>query len=265
MFSVRIVNADFYTAAPIPGLDLTYSSFRESKIQKVPLVRIFGATKQGQKTCAHVHGAFPYIYVPYDGTEPRDKYLRQFATSVDFAVHVSLGRASSSTHHVYDISIIKGRPFYGYHEEETEFIKISFYNPFLVNRVVELLQSGAIMNKTFQPHEAHIPYLLQFFMDYNLYGMNFLNASSVKFRFPVRQLPGWYIRAQKILFLANIGSNPGLTTIWEDERERRKASQDGTPLELPPSQDRGYLPDHEAELHYKAKLRQILQEHELLL
>ena len=28
-------------------------------------------------------------------------------------------------------------------------------------RVVSLLQNGAIMNKVFQPHEAHIPYLLQ--------------------------------------------------------------------------------------------------------
>ena len=28
-------------------------------------------------------------------------------------------------------------------------------------RVVNLLQNGAVMNKVFQPHEAHIPYLLQ--------------------------------------------------------------------------------------------------------
>ena len=28
-------------------------------------------------------------------------------------------------------------------------------------RVVELLQKGAVMNRIFQPHEAHIPYILQ--------------------------------------------------------------------------------------------------------
>lgn len=49
-------------------------------------------------------------------------------------------------------------------------------------RVCELLQSGAVMSKSYQPHEAHIPYLLQFFMDYNLYGMNLVNLSAVKFR-----------------------------------------------------------------------------------
>ena len=30
-----------------------------------------------------------------------------------------------------------------------------------IYRVVSLLQNGAIMNKVFQPHEAHIPYMLQ--------------------------------------------------------------------------------------------------------
>lgn len=38
------------------------------------------------------------------------------------------------------------------------------------------------MNKFYQPHEAHIPYLLQLFIDYNLYGMNLINLAAVKFR-----------------------------------------------------------------------------------
>lgn len=38
------------------------------------------------------------------------------------------------------------------------------------------------MNKNFQPHEAHIPFLLQLFIDYNLYGMNLINLGAVKFR-----------------------------------------------------------------------------------
>lgn len=38
------------------------------------------------------------------------------------------------------------------------------------------------MNKSYQPHEGHIPYLLQLFIDYNLYGMNMINLGAVKFR-----------------------------------------------------------------------------------
>jgi DNA polymerase zeta len=32
---------------------------------KVPIIRAFGATETGQKVCAHIHGAFPYLYVEY--------------------------------------------------------------------------------------------------------------------------------------------------------------------------------------------------------
>ncbi|KAH0622223.1 hypothetical protein JD844_024339 [Phrynosoma platyrhinos] len=61
-------------------------------------------------------------------------------------------------------------------------MKIYLFNPAMVKRVCELLQGGAIMNKIYQPHEAHIPYLLQLFIDYNLYGMNLINLAAVKFR-----------------------------------------------------------------------------------
>jgi len=53
---------------------------------------------------------------------------------------------------------------------------------FSLCRVSELLQGGAVMNKSFQPHEAHIPFLLQLFIDYNLYGMNMISLAAVKFR-----------------------------------------------------------------------------------
>ena len=108
MFSLRIVNADFYVSDPIPGLDVCHSTFRENSTKKVPVVRIYGATPGGQKACMHIHKVFPYVYVPYDGTEPREKYIKQFATSIDFAVQVALGKASSNTQHVYDISVVRG-------------------------------------------------------------------------------------------------------------------------------------------------------------
>lgn len=59
---------------------------------------------------------------------------------------------------------------------------LNFFKKYFFPRVCELLQSGAVMNKSYQPHEGHIPYLLQLFMDYNLYGMNLINMAAVKFR-----------------------------------------------------------------------------------
>jgi len=55
-FVVRLVSIDYYTAQPIPGLDTCYSELEGVAIDKVPVIRIFGATPGGQKACVHVHG-----------------------------------------------------------------------------------------------------------------------------------------------------------------------------------------------------------------
>ena len=81
----------------------------------------------GQKTCLHLHGIFPYLYVVYDGpgVEPStmnteagtaahgpvgvlgDRYLRQFAASIDKALNVALGRSTSNAQHVYKVVLVK--------------------------------------------------------------------------------------------------------------------------------------------------------------
>uniref|UniRef100_A0A3Q2DKD5 DNA polymerase zeta catalytic subunit n=1 Tax=Cyprinodon variegatus TaxID=28743 RepID=A0A3Q2DKD5_CYPVA len=274
MFAVRIVTADYYLSSPIKGLDVCYSEFRDSEVKKVPVVRIFGATPAGQKTCLHLHGVFPYIYVPYDGcTQQPERYMRQVAFSIDRALNVAMGNPAASTQHVFKVVLVSGMPFYGFHAKEKHFMKIYLYNPQIVKRVCELLQSGAVMNKSYQPHEGHIPYLLQLFMDYNLYGMNLINMGAVKFRRSryrpkYGSLAGTFVRWEESalpcsLVLENverqstcelevdavavdilnrldienqIGRNPGLQAIWEDEKQRRRENNQSSQIEAPQSQ-----------------------------
>lgn len=53
----------------------------------------------------------------------------------------------------------------------------------MVRRTANLLQNAAILNRVYQPHESHLPYVLQFMIDYNLYGMSFLYVPSTVIRY----------------------------------------------------------------------------------
>lgn len=76
------------------------------------------------------------------------------------------------------------RPFYGYHRSEHQFLKVYMFNPRFIRRAANLLQNGVVLDKNFHPHESHVPYVLQFMIDYNLYGMSYLHVpqDTLKFR-----------------------------------------------------------------------------------
>uniref|UniRef100_A0A096M919 DNA polymerase zeta catalytic subunit n=1 Tax=Poecilia formosa TaxID=48698 RepID=A0A096M919_POEFO len=267
----------------------------------------------GQKTCLHLHGVFPYIYVPYDGCRQQpERYMRQVAFSIDRALNVAMGNPAASTQHIFKVVLVSGMPFYGYHAKEKHFMKIYLYNPQIVkSRVCELLQSGAVMNKSYQPHEGHITYLLQLFMDYNLYGMNLINMAAVKFRRSQKKgkpplqarsfcntklndssLAGTFVRWEENALPSSlvlddverqstcelevdavavdilnrleienqIGRNPGLQAIWEDEKQRRRENNQTSQIEAPYSQDRGSVTSTESEKTFMNRLKEILRE-----
>ncbi|XP_066995085.2 uncharacterized protein PolZ1 [Anabrus simplex] len=285
MFSVRLVTVDYYTTPPISGLDSGYSEFRGAQVKQVPVVRVFGASSTGQKTCLHIHGVFPYIYVPFDGSVDHNRFMYQLASSIDKAINISLGQASATAQHVYKICLVSGMPFYGFHTKKHQFFKIYFYNPLMVKKAAELLQNGAILNQVFQPHEAHVPFILQFMIDFNLYGMNLVTLRHVKFRRGtessevLENIPEELLLPERVSRLSTceleldalaadivnkneitgqLSVNPGLKAIWEEEMERRRGelrSSLPTPLS---SQPRLNVQPTDSELFYKDQLQKKL-------
>ena len=70
LFRVRLNCIDHYQGTPTefdPRIFNSHDSHQKSYAPKVPIIRAFGSTPKGQKVCAHVHGAFPYLYVEYTG------------------------------------------------------------------------------------------------------------------------------------------------------------------------------------------------------
>ncbi|GMY18869.1 DNA polymerase zeta catalytic subunit-like [Fagus crenata] len=157
VFSVRFVSIDYYMAAPISGLDFCYSSFQGGKVNEVLVIRVYGSTPIGQKTCLHIHKVLPYLYVPCAdiSLQPHkegDAHTQAVFLALEKALKLK-GNAGSKRQHVQGCSLVRARKFYGYHSSEELF-----------------------------PHESHIPFILQFMIDYNLYGMGHTHLSKMKFR-----------------------------------------------------------------------------------
>ncbi|TVU37337.1 hypothetical protein EJB05_10646 [Eragrostis curvula] len=172
VLSVRIVTLDYYMAPPLPGFDFTRSPFHGEEVEEVPVIRIYGSTPAGQKTCLHVHQVLPYLYVPcpeelLHNIEQGNSYITGFLSDLEKALQI---RGPSKRRHVHGCSLVRAK---------------KLYYPYEVSRAATLLLGGAVLNRVFQTYESHIPYLLHFLVDYNLYGMGHVHVKDFKFRPPL--------------------------------------------------------------------------------
>jgi DNA polymerase zeta len=54
------INQIDYTISP-PGI------LDNSSLPRVPIIRIYGASSIGKKTCVHIHQVYPYFFAEYTG------------------------------------------------------------------------------------------------------------------------------------------------------------------------------------------------------
>ena len=214
-------------------------------------MRIFGETPGGQKTCLHLHRAFPYFYVPYDDDLPRDPveagaFLRNLASCLDAAMDMAVraaegpgpapGAGPDKTHpvdphvgsrpnhrpkrrFVHDATLVRAKPFYGYHPEERLFARLRLYDPGTITRARAAMLSGGILNRIFQPYEAHVSFIMQVMIDFNLHGMGLARCSRVTFRAPIPRWPGLHrarVAARRAPRTAGAARPPPVELEYED-------------------------------------------------
>ncbi|KAL1457720.1 hypothetical protein WDU94_007916 [Cyamophila willieti] len=263
-FSMNIVTIDFFMSKPVAHFDPVHSQLRNFVVQKVPVIRIFGNNIEGKKTCVLVHGVFPYLYIPFPHEPICEKTLQQLSASIDKALNSALGY-KDSVQHVFHISICKKFSMYGYHEQEKTFLKVLLYEPYHISKLEDLLLNGSVFSERFQPHESHVPYILQFCMDYNLYGMSYIAFTHVKFRNETENsLPKLShckleadVKAEHVIVSMTTNDtdmkNPGLRAIWKDEEDRRKKLKKSSTITPQLSQTR-YAKMHNTEKIFTEKL-----------
>ena len=87
IFRVRLNNIDHYQAAPTDfdaNLFGSHGSTQRTDAPHVPVIRVFGATETGQKVCAHIHGAMPYLFIEYRGSLKRSQCMRHIRSFQEF-------------------------------------------------------------------------------------------------------------------------------------------------------------------------------------
>lgn len=92
-----------------------------------PVIRLYGNTLNTSEACLVIaHGAFPYFYVKFDSSAVLKKLLQGIFNERDVRVHDAL---------------VFALDFYGYHENEESFVKISLRDPALKKSVLNFLSS----------------------------------------------------------------------------------------------------------------------------
>ncbi|KAG8906210.1 DNA polymerase zeta [Tulasnella sp. 403] len=175
---IRITNCD-YALEPSGSLDNT-------SLHKVPVIRIYGLSSKGHKTCVHIHQVYPYFYLEYKGAmNPTavKSYTTRLLRSLNHAIAISLRRnPDSRSRYIRSIHIIKGIPFYGFHCAYAPYLKVHVIDPQHTLRAATILRSGGVMQQHFLVFESHLSYLLQFMCDFGLYGCGELEVAEAYVR-----------------------------------------------------------------------------------
>lgn len=201
LISVRIVHIDHYThnlqtystSLPFQAARLTHNT----PAQKLPVIRIFGATPAGQSCCVHLHGLRPYFYLPLPLTvAPSDtfSYTARLRVALESALKSAFmaevqDQSNIDSEFVADIEPVLKRDIYGYHPHQRIFLKVHTFAPRTITRIATIIAQRGLPEELIPQgaacYAAHIPFVMQTLVGHGLAGMAYVNFSRVRFRRPL--------------------------------------------------------------------------------
>ena len=150
----------------------------------VPIIRLYGVTKQGRSVMLSVHGFTPYFYVSLPpGTDISETRLGQLRSKLDESVK-SKARGDERKLNTCVIGVQRvpnKQSLLGYHFDTTkDFIKVYVAMPSMIAGLRRTLEMEGVkvgpesaMYKG-QTYESNVPYPLRFMIDHNIQGSDWL-------------------------------------------------------------------------------------------
>lgn len=83
---------------------------------------------------------------------------------------------------VHRVEMIESFNYYGYHHKTEDFFKLHLYNPKIVKQLAAIFEDCRVLGRFIPVFWAHLPYILLFFIDNNLRGMQFIEVDQLYWR-----------------------------------------------------------------------------------
>ncbi|KAI3647326.1 hypothetical protein MP228_007547 [Amoeboaphelidium protococcarum] len=165
---------------PLKNMKIPGHGTNSGILDAAPTMKMFGCTMDGNSVLCHVHGFFPYFYVPAPPNF-NPSHLMEFTRSLNQNVEGAGGQA------VLLVELMKKKTIYGYYgQEDSTFLKITVSSPKLISKARGILESGAFHFPGF-PHavtlpgfESNIAYELRFMIDCKIVGANWIELPAGK-------------------------------------------------------------------------------------
>lgn len=169
------IEIDFYMQA---GTTLADSHATVS----VPVVRLFGVTRNGCSILLHVHGFYPYLFVPAPWRDFTATDRLHFATVLEERLQrEERGPAAKRAERfVHEVELVHRQSVYGYSPELSQpFLRITLFNPNVVAACKRILENNFEFARTshnFPTFESNIPYIMRFMVDAAISGMSWVSV-----------------------------------------------------------------------------------------
>ena len=165
-----------------------YPNMPGAKSGPVPVMRMFGVTKDGNSVCCHIHGFHPYFYVPAPDNFSKE-HLRAFRIALNNAVIADMrNNKDNLVDAVLDVQILKKSTIYGFQgNAQKPYIKIMMSVPRLIAPAKRLLEKGEVnvpnfSNATYRAFESNIDFEIRFMADTNVVGCNWIELPINKYK-----------------------------------------------------------------------------------
>uniref|UniRef100_A0A3P9BWS1 DNA polymerase n=1 Tax=Maylandia zebra TaxID=106582 RepID=A0A3P9BWS1_9CICH len=150
------IDLDYYLGETVAGMPGQSQG-------KVPIIRMFGVTDNGNSVCCHVHGFAPYFYVPAPNGF-MSAHLVEFKKELNSAVLKDMrSNKDNISVTVLAVDITRKESMYGYHGKRIiDFLRITMAMPRLIAPAKRLLEQGFkfahFPTSNYQSYEANIDF-----------------------------------------------------------------------------------------------------------